>query len=435
MAAEPVKITDAASIQKAIDARPGEIIDVPAGTYEIDTPIVITSDGSGLSGSGRIVQTNPKAPILRISNAKDVRIRDLTLTRSPDRPGSTSALMAGGCDNLSIEGVRVLDNRAPAGAINLDRCIGPRVMNCDVINYARISIDDRTASLDWGYAFNCIDGTGIQITYSKQVLVQGNRVIEREMVPTPELKEKYALGKFVKKNPQKGLLPSQATWDRESVDNWHQGSAIIATGPEVSDDVQIIANRIENAGQGIDLHCDHAIVANNVVRNAAVGMKAMHGSRNTLITGNQFISSDLWAIGLMPGAGSHPAKPPGPDGKPVAQNVDGGSIIANNIISEFGYGNANWLWGHERSPIILERGQKDENPPLRDVVVQGNVVYDSGRDDLKPDGTRAEPPRFRWAFVVQEDVGQRIGPKNVRLMNNIFHPGAQGVSNIKDLLP
>ena len=38
----------------------------------------------------------------------------------------------------------------------------------------------------------------------------------------------------------------------------------------------------------------------------------MHGSRNVIITGNQFTKNDLWAIGLMPGAASHPAG----DGQP-----------------------------------------------------------------------------------------------------------------------
>jgi len=52
------------------------------------------------------------------------------------------------------------------------------------------------------------------------------------------------------------------------------------------------------------------------------------GSRNVNITGNQFSHNDLWAIGLMPGAASHPAV----DGKPETANADGGSIVANNVI-------------------------------------------------------------------------------------------------------
>jgi hypothetical protein len=54
----------------------------------------------------------------------------------------------------------------------------------------------------------------------------------------------------------------------------------------VSDCTRLLGNHIENAVQGIDLHCDHVIVSNNIVTNAFIGMKAMHGSRNVLISGN-----------------------------------------------------------------------------------------------------------------------------------------------------
>ena len=60
-------------------------------------------------------------------------------------------------------------------------------------------------------------------------------------------------------------------------------------------------------------------VSGNIVINAFIGMKAMHGSRNVLITGNQFTRNSLWAIGLMPGAAAN------------AENFDGGSIISNNL--------------------------------------------------------------------------------------------------------
>jgi hypothetical protein len=116
------------------------------------------------------------------------------------------------------------------------------------------------------------------------------------------------LGKFVKKNPVKGSLISQKTWDEGRVDNWHQGSAILIDAPEASDYTQVLGNYIENAGQGMDIHSDHVTIAQNIVNNAFIGMKAMHGSRNVIITGNQFTRNDLWAIGLMPGAASHPAQ-------------------------------------------------------------------------------------------------------------------------------
>ena len=110
-----------------------------------------------------------------------------------------------------------------------------------------------------------------------------------------------------------------------------------------------------------------------------MGMKAMHGSRNVIVIGNQFSKK-------RPVEYRHDARGCLPRGLPLpcparmaaAPNVDGGSIIANNIISDFGYGHAHWIWGDDGTPIKFDRGQKPENPPLADVVVQGNVVYDTG---------------------------------------------------------
>ncbi len=188
---------------------------------------------------------------------------------------------------------------------------------------------------------------------------------------------------------------------------------------------------VENAAQGIDIHADHVIVAQNIVNDAFMGMKAMHGSRHVLIVGNQFSKSALWAIGLMPGAASH-AGGAGEGGKPVEPNVDGGSIIAQNIISDFGYGKSYWIWGgsgHECFPILLDRGQKPTNPPLADVLIQGNVVYDTGRDGVLADGTvKAQPPRYQYAVRVTDGP---FGPKGLHFSGNLFHPGTAGVANVE----
>jgi hypothetical protein len=136
-------------------------------------------------------------------------------------------------------------------------------------------------------------------------------------------------------------------------------------------------------------------------------MKAMHGSRHVLIAANQFIKNDLWSIGLMPGAASR-----------AGVNTDGGSIIANNIISDFGHGHSHWIWAGSAAPLRFSRGQKPDNPPLTDVIIQGNIV--SGRGD--------EPPRYKYAVLIESGGN---GPKGLHFSNNIFHPGAQGVSNVE----
>lgn len=418
------------SIQEALNANPGRMVYVPAGDYVITEKIRIRGDNSGLFGPGRIIQTNPNAQIIEIEGALGVQLCDLTLTRAEGKMETKhEAVVAMKCRDLLLENLRVFDNRTRSAAIAVRECTGSQIRGCLVRNYMRITVDDRTGSADWGYAFKCIDGTGIEVRYSKGTLIQGNRVIEQNLLPTPENQKKFDLGRFVKKNAQKGAITNQKTWDEEYTSAWHQGSAIIVTAPEVSDYTQILGNTIENAAQGIDLHSDHVIVSQNIINNSHIGMKAMHGSRHVLILGNQFSKNDLWSIGLMPGAASHAAAP-ARDGKPaVAPNVDGGSIIANNIISDFGYGHSHWIWGENAAPFRFNRGQKPDNPPLSDVIIQGNIVYDTGRDQVIVDGQpKVEPPRYNYAVIIE---GGSNGPKGLHFFNNILHPGTKGISNVE----
>jgi len=391
------------TIQAALEANPNRMIYLPAGDYRIQEKIRIRGERSGLFGPGRIIQENPDQPIIEVENAVDAELRDLTLIRSEgSEVTDKEGILAIKCRGLVIENVRVIDNRTQSGAITLRECQDARISRCTVKNYTRVSVDDRTKSEDWGYAFNCTNGTGIAISYSTGSLIEGNRIIEENLVPTPEIKAKYKLGDFVKKNPEKGKIVNQALWDEEYTDNWQQGSGLIVTAPKVSDYTRIIGNHFENAAQGIDLHCDHVIVANNIVTNSFMGLKAMHGSRNVLITGNQFSRNSLWAIGLMPGAAAD------------AENADGGSIIANNIVSDFGHGDANWIWGNERSPFKFDNGQEDDDPPLTDVVIQGNVLHTIGE------------PRYRYAVIISR--GENT-PRNLKFSGNLFTPGTDGVAN------
>jgi len=399
------------TIQAALDANPNRMVFVPAGDYPITEKIRIRGQRSGLFGPGRIIQQSDNQPIIEIENATEAEIRDLTLTRPEGKMETRNeGVLAIKCRDLIIENVRVIDNRSPAGAITLRESRNCRISRCLVRNYMRVSIDDRTASKDWGYAFNCTDGTGISVSYSTGTLIEANRVVEENLVPTPEIKAKHKLGDYVKKNAVKGALMSQQAWDSGYTDNWQQGSGLVVTAPEVSDLTRILGNHIENAAQGIDLHTDHVIVSNNIIVNSFMGMKAMHGSRNVLITGNQFVKNCLWAIGLMPGAAAHPAS----DHKP--ENTDGGSIIANNIISDFGHGAAQWIWGDERSPFKFDTGQQPDDPPLTDVIITGNVVNSIGK------------PRYKYAVIIG---GGPNTPRGMHFSNNLLPAGTQGVGNVE----
>jgi len=398
-------VADYPSIQAALDANPGKVLEVPPGDHEISEKIRLRGDGSGLAGSGRIIQINPDQPHLEIEDAVAVAVTDLTLVRPEGKTETRhEAIVAIRCRDLVIENVRVLDNWSNAGTISLRECRDARISHCLVRNYMRISIDDRTASGDWGYAFRCTDGTAISLDRSSGCLIEGNRIVEERLVPTKDVRDQHGLGDFVKKNPVKGKIVNDVMWNADYTDAWQQGSAIVVNAPKESSMTRLLGNQIENAAQGIDLHSDQVIVANNLVVNAFIGMKAMHGSRNVLITGNQFVRNSLWAIGLMPGTGAD------------AGNSDGGSIVANNLISQFGHGDAAWIWGRERSPFKFDNGQEPDDPPLRDVLVQGNVVDCIGE------------PLFRYAVIV---AGGDDGPEGLRFANNLFAPGRDGVANVE----
>jgi len=204
------------SIQEALNTNPGRMIYVPAGDYVISEKIQIRGDNGGLFGPGRIIQTTSNAPIIQIEGAAGVQVRDLTLTRAEGKMETgNEAVLAMKCRDLVLENLRVLDNRTRSAAIAVRECTGSRISGCLVRNYMRISVDDRTGSADWGYAFKCIDGTGIAVSYSKATLIQGNRIIEQRLLPTPEIMKQFDLGRFVKKNAQKGAITNQETWDRE----------------------------------------------------------------------------------------------------------------------------------------------------------------------------------------------------------------------------
>jgi hypothetical protein len=249
------------------------------------------------------------------------------------------------------------------------------------------------------------------------VLIQSNRVIENRLRPSREMKAEFELGQFAQRCEERGELVSPQVWESGYVNNWHQGSAIMVGSPEQTEYVRILDNFVENAGQGIDIHADHVTVRGNMVVDAFVGMKAMHGSRCTLISDNHFSKNTLWAIGLMPGATSK------------LGNEDGDSIISNNIISEFGGGYAAWMWppeDHTCAPIRLDCGQTADNPPIRNVVISGNVIQQSTGDGDAAAGRSSSTPRYKFALLIETGPGS---PQQVIALNNQFPPGTEGVTN------
>jgi len=441
------------SVQEAIDRNPGKMVFVPPGDYRISSALRLKTDDSGLWGPGRIIQTNPEAEIIVLEKLHHVRLEDVTFTRAEGsmethRPGIDIVR----CSDVTLENVQVRDNRGNLASIFAAYCTGLQIKDSLVLNYSRIAIDDRTAIPGFGWAFTAIDGHGIMVRHSTGTRIEGNRIVEQKMLPTRELKEKYHLGEFVKQNAHPGPQTDAITWQRRYFNAWHQGAAVQITKGETSDYVQILGNYIENAAQGLDIHGDHVIVAYNIIQNARSGMKAVHGARNVIIVGNQFSHDDLWSILIRPGSASHsmltpdeiktsdPADPEArtwPVQRPGA-NIDGHSIIANNIISDFGYGTSHWIWAAEAGgstpigavPIQFTNSPTPErSPPETDVIVSGNMIYDPGRDGILVDGKPTiEPPRYQYA--VKLGTGPNA-PRGIHFNNNIFNPGTKGLSNVE----
>jgi hypothetical protein len=429
------------SLQAAIDANPGGTILIPAGEHKISEALAIRKDGTALTGFGRIVQTDAKTPVVLIDHANNVVLRDLTLARPADAGDTNQAgVLAIGCDNLRIEGVHVLENHSYEASIRLQRCSYGRIENCYVQNYRRIGVDDRTGSDLYGYAFRCIDGTGIDVTESIGTFILNNQIIERRLISTPETKEKYHLGDLIEgKHPTKygelGRSIEKSGW----TSNWHQGAAIHVSSPEQTTFTRISGNYIENSAQGMDIHSDNYICSENTVNHGMMGMKAMHGSRNGIISNNIFSHVDNWGIMLGPGAASHDPEP-AKDGKPARPaNTDGTVVVSGNIISDFGRGWEFWNWGGTgpdaatSGAILIERGQIRSNPSLSDVLIVGNIVGDTD-EELDPNGQVVHSkPRYKYAIVIDARPNEENGyhfPKNIRVVDNLFAPGQKGICNI-----
>jgi hypothetical protein len=428
------------SLQAAIDQNPGATIIVPAGNHVIHEALAIRHDGTKLAGFGRILQTDPSAPIVSI-HANDVTLRDLTLERDTNSDDTTQAgVLVERSDRAHIEGVSIVDNHSYAGSIRLRNCSYARIENCYVLNYKRIGIDDRTKSPENGYAFQCIDGTGISVGDCMGTTVLNNQIIERRLLPTRETMEKYHLGKLIEgRFPTKFGLLGKGVEAAGYARHWHQGAAILVAGPEQTTFSRISGNYIENAAQGMDIHSDNFICTENVVNRGMMGMKAMHGSRYGIISHNIFSHVDNWGIMLGPGTGSHAAQVASIGQPARPENSDGTIIVSNNVISDFGRGLEFWNWagdGPEAASTAVfrfEKGQLSSNPPLSNVLVLGNVITDS-EHELGADGAPIHPkPRYNYAVLIDtapKDSQEHHFPLNIKIVDNLFAPGQKGLSTV-----
>ena len=300
------------------------------------------------------------------------------------KEGSTgSGVRAENCTRLELSNLHIRNNCSQQGTICLIKCESSVVRDCEILNYKRIGVDDRTANELYGYAFRAIDGTGIQVNESRGLQIVNNRELEERLFATKETKEQYQLGSFCegKNATKKGKLAPQGDY----ANNWHQGSAITVSSPETTNHVLISGNLIRNAAQGIDIHLDNATCSNNLIDHAFIGLKCMHGARNVIIANNTVSYMDLWGLVMMPGTLAHPAEAANGDKPARGANYTRGNIIANNIFSDFGLGYERQLG--EQGAASSRSIRATRGKPRDDrCAYRGNIVYDSAADSELIDG-------------------------------------------------
>jgi hypothetical protein len=430
-----IQSTDYPSLRDAIDAHPGRTIYVPNGDHKLTETVMIKHSGTGLCGPGRLVMTDPSKDIINVHDVNDITFSDIKLTRPQGKGGgSRNGIHAERIEGLTIDGVSVTNNGGENAGLKIERCKHVVVRNCLVRDYKAVTVDDRTRNPNYGYAFKCIDGNGMKFVNCQSAQITNNRIIETALVASKENRDKYDLGRVTVLPDKPGLLAPRGLKENPNMQtSWHQGSALFFGHGDGDAQYSVISgNYIEGAAQGLDIHADYITITGNIVNGATLGVKATHGSKHVIISNNQFSRCDLYGIAISPGAAAHGAIEANGDRPAQGPNVDAGTVVTGNIISDYGFGDQYWNFNRPETSIYaisLERGQEPDDPPLRDVVIANNIVYDTGRDEVIVDGKpEVVPPRYRLALHLPGRVDEL---QNVKIYGNIFHPGSSGVSNVE----
>ncbi len=423
----------------------------------LKAPIRLTADGSGLRGDTRLHFEGTET-IIEAEGLHGLTLRGFTLIRETDSPDNRQAIQFDRCSQVTLDSVRVENNRSVGPTIRLVRCTDNRIVNCSILNYKQMGLNIRPTQ-----TFRTIDGHGMALQHCWGSLIQGNSIIERRLLADEATMEKHELGKVLE-----GVSPVEGMPDFFPA--WHQGAGI---GSFRGAHSVIVGNYVENACQGFDFQTDQSVLNGNIVRGAQSGIKCMQFTENVIISYNNISYTDLWGIVMAPG---QTAKPPeagdediraenpthyGDDKKIenptqlelleraglglVRAEVNSGTIISNNVFSHFGEGPEyfNWppvlhiddgfltvinLWGQWEDNKKTSNVTFHPDSGMRSILVQGNMIYHSGQDGVIEEGKTIYPePKYRYA--VYRNTGP-YGPRQVFLSGNLLHSGKDGVSNL-----
>lgn len=417
---------DDLSLQARIDRAAGEVVSLAGHEWRVDRPVRLDENSaSGLAGPGTIVQTDPDQPIVEVEHATGVSLSDLTLTRAePERDSTAPGLLVSDTRRISVQSVRIEHNHSQRGAVELRGVSEATITACEVLDYKRIGLDDRTgppnstAAELYGYAFRCLDGTGILIADSRWVTVDACRIVERRLHPTRETRDAHGLGDLVDgRYPATTGRLATGVLRRRYARNWHQGSAILISGPSTTAHVMVRDTLIDNAGQGIDIHADEVTCLGNRIDGAMIGIKATHGSSRLALIDNDVRHAVLWGIYCGAGSASTP------------DNRDEQILIAANRVIDCGAGEEAWNWtGDKEDPagsrgIYLDAPQLPESPPLRHVRIIANTVGHTG-----------VAPAYAYPLCIaaqsRSAAGEPVYPEGLVVFGNHLTAGWEGLANV-----
>ena len=325
---------DTVALQRVLDS--GEAVVLGAGkTYRITRRLDITRDGSGILGDGT-------ATLLMGAGAGAFDNSD------PRRKydANATAILARGVAGVRIEGLRIryemrIDDRH-VKALALRGCKNFRVTANDISNFSMADgIVYVGASTDGVISGNTIHSshtnsvnrgqiTGIVLDDddkgSTRIEISGNDI--HDLTVGPEF--------FAKYNTQTdGINLTMRT-----------------------SHVNVIANRIENVGEGVDSFATDTTIAQNRITNArAFGIKLAHGASRTIVAGNDI--ADLGLGGIVLG------------GATAGTRESADNVITGNRIS--GVNRERLFDGKTTFGISISRGRPGTTPVVR-TRITGNDI-------------------------------------------------------------
>lgn len=350
---------DTASLQAALDT--GELVYLPTGTYKVTAHLDL-SNGSGFVGTPEAIVRFDGDYRFQGNHVSDLLFSNFTIQRNmPANTATEASIQLFYCHDIVIDAMRILDHKSLTPAITIrgsfvdlsdnTESYNVRITDNVIENYQRVAPDGIGSGGDEG-----VKGSGISVAHTKDFVISGNRVVEKERYFTPS----------------------------SSLVNF-QGSGI-----EVISSIYgtVTNNVVDYAGQGIDIGGGHninstgqttdngfrgsqyvTVTGNSIVDIYSAGIKFVNGASFNTVSGNTIARSGLVGIWLGPGATAVQDK-----------TTIKGNIIYGNTVTDTGSGPGMDAWtlpGTKRGTGITIEEARDllTRPTLN--VIAGNVVIDT----------------------------------------------------------